>query len=414
MVFDILEAKQDRRTAWEELRKLNELVATEKRDFTPEEKEKWDKVDAEVTRLTGVIERQERLLAMKDAQGEKDDMSGIKPGQKDEREQKDADYEKVFREWLRGGTEVLSAEQRQLMQSKFVLPEVRQLGVATGAAGGFLVPQGFYDKIVESMRAYGGIRNSRCNVFKTTTGNQLPIPTLDDTANTGALITENTAITDLNPAYGQRILGAFMYTSRSVRVSFQLLQDSAFDIEGHLTNILGTRLGRITNNHFTLGTGSGQPQGVVTGSTVGVAAAAGNTTTVTYLNLVNLEHSVDPAYRNAAEFMFHDTTLRALKQLLDGQGRPLWLPGLAAREPDTLMGYRYVINQDVAQMAANARSILFGDFSNFYVRDVVDLQVLRLTERFAEALQVGFLAFSRHDAALLDTASVRHYQNSAT
>ena len=151
-----------------------------------------------------------------------------------------------------------------------------------------------------------------------------------------------------------------------------------------MAGAIGTRIGRITNAHFTTGTGSGQPRGVVTDASSGVVAAAGNTTAITYANLVALEHSLDPGYRRGAEFMFHDSTLKAIKQLLDTTGRPLWVPGVAVREPDTILGHRYVVNQDMAVMAANARSILFGDFSRFFVRDVQDVQIMRLTERYAD------------------------------
>lgn len=417
MIWNIIEAKQERHKLWEQMKALNETVASEKRELTAEEKVKWEKMDADLTRMTAEIERQERLLALKDGQVEQRGKHGeFKPDPEKGGQQPDleADYSKAFRAWLCGGAEALAPEQRQLMQSKFVAPETRQLGVGTGAAGGFLVPAGFYEQIVASMRAYGGIRNSRATVLATTTGNPLPIPTLDETGNTGMLIAENTQATELHPIYGQRTLGAFAYTSRVIRVSFQLLQDAAFNMEQHLADIMGTRLGRITNNHLTVGTGTGQPQGVQVGATSGVVAATGNTTTITYGNIVALEHSVDPAYRRGAEWMFHDTTLRTIKTMVDGQGRPLWIPGLAVREPDTILGYRYIINQDMPAMAANARSVLFGDFSRYFVRDVLDVQVLRLTERFADFLQVGFLAFSRHDGALVDPAAVRFYQNSAT
>lgn len=414
MIWDILEAKQDRRKLWEQMKQLNEQVAAEKRAMTAEEKAKWDAMQADLDVKTEAIERQERLLAAADKLADQRAAAGIKPGQEEEAAKKDEDHDKAFRAWLVNGNEGITPEQRSIMQSKYVAAEGRQLGVGTGAAGGFLVPQGFYQRIVASMRAFGGIRDSRSYIFSTASGNQLPIPTTDDTANTGQIIAENTQITTLAPTYAQRVLGAFMYTSRIILVSLQLLQDSAFNMEQHLADIMGTRLGRITNAHFTVGTGSAQPRGVVTDASSGVVAGAGNTTTITYANLVATEHSLDPAYRRGAEWMFHDNTLRALKQLVDGQSRPLWVPGIAVREPDTILGYRYVVNQDMAVMAANARSILFGDFSKFFVRDVLDVQVLRLVERYADFLQVGFLAISRHDCILTDTAAVRFYQNSAT
>jgi HK97 family phage major capsid protein len=204
-----------------------------------------------------------------------------------------------------------------------------------------------------------------------------------------------------------------------VKLSIQLLEDSAFDLETWLANKLGIRLARATNAHYTVGTGTAQPKGVVTAATSGKVGLVGQTTSVIYDDIMDMVHAVDPAYRAGAQWMFHDTTLKALKKIKDTQGRPLWLPtlsGLASATPDSLAGYPYVINQDMPVMAANAKSILFGDFANFYIRDVQDVKVMRLDERFADFLQVAFLAFQRTDANLIDagTHPIAYYANSAT
>jgi HK97 family phage major capsid protein len=181
-----------------------------------------------------------------------------------------------------------------------------------------------------------------------------------------------------------------------VRLSVQLLQDAAFDIESWLIKALATRIGRVTNRHFTIGNGTTQPEGIVTAAGAGVLDAS---LTIDYADLIALEHSVDDAYRANAEWMFHDTTLLTLKQMKAVEdGRPLWLPGLAVNAPDTILGYPYVINQAMPEAAAEEKGILFGDFSYYFIRDVMaDTRILRLEERFAEYLQVGFLMFFRTD-----------------
>jgi HK97 family phage major capsid protein len=112
--------------------------------------------------------------------------------------------------------------------------------------------------------------------------------------------------------------------------------------------------------------------------------------------------------------MMNDNSISKIKLLVDSQARPLWLPGLVDRAPDTILGSPYVINQDMASMTISAKSILFGDFSKYWIRDVRDFTLLRLDERFAEFLQVAFLAFARTDGDLLDagTKPIRGYQNS--
>ena len=149
---------------------------------------------------------------------------------------------------------------------------------------------------------------------------------------------------------------------------------------------------------------------------LGKTGTTGQTTSVIYDDLVDLTHSVDPAYRAGAKFMMNDSSLKVVRKLKDSQNRPLWEPSVQAGVPDSLLGFPVVTNQDVATMAANAKSILFGRLDKYKTRIVKDVTILRLVERFAENLQVAFLLFMRADGALLDagTNPVKYYANSAT
>ena len=161
---------------------------------------------------------------------------------------------------------------------------------------------------------------------------------------------------------------------------------------------LGERVARGTNTDFTIGiSSSGEPSGVATDAIVINTSG----TQITYDGLVKIEHRLDPAYRRIAttRWMFHDSVLRRIKQLTDSQGRLLWVPGMAAGEPDTILGYPYTINQDMATDATGSttKQILFGDFNHYVVRDVMDIELRRLDERFADTGAVGFFTLSRHD-----------------
>ena len=280
------------------------------------------------------------------------------------------------------------------------------------SAGGFLIQDEAMREIEVALLAYGAMRQVS-TIIRTDTGGPLPIPTVNDTTNVGALIGEGTTVGAQDVAFGQLVLDAWKYTSRSVLVSVELMQDSSINLPQLLGRLLGERLGRITNTHYTLGTGTGNPNGVVTAATF-VQAGTGSPTTITYANLIALYHSVDPAYRNNARFMMNDNTISKIKLMVDSQGRPLWLPGLVDRAPDTILGSPYTINQDMASMTTSAKSILFGDFSKYWIRDVRDFTLLRLDERYAEFLQVAFLAFMRTDGDLLNagTNPIKGYQNS--
>lgn len=320
--------------------------------------------------------------------------------------------------FIRYGMGALNTEQRTLMATRMasVPQELRAQSTAVDTAGGYVVPDGQMQAIVEARLFYGGMRQSRATTITTQTGANIPVPTDNDTTNTGALIGENTQQSQQDVTFGQKTLNAYMYTSKIILVSRQLLTDAGFPIQPYLTRKFGQRLGRIQNTHFTTGDAASKPEGVVTGSTSGVSGASGQTTSFIYNDFVNLEHSVDRDYRENAQYMTSDTGLKAIKLLKDGEGRPLWVPGLALRQPDSILGYNYIVNNDVAVPAASAKSLLFGDFSQYYIRDVAEIMVLRLDERYADSLQVGFLAFARSDGKLMDagTHPIKYFQHAAS
>jgi len=211
-------------------------------------------------------------------------------------------------------------------------------------------------------------------------------------------------------------LGAYTYRTPVLPISYEFLQDSAFN-ESTIIDAFAESLGRGVNAHLTTGTGSSQPQGIVTASASGKVGTTGQTVSVIYDDLVDLEHSIDPAYRaSGCKWMFHDNTLKVLKKIKDTTGLPLFVPAVSGPAVDTIMGYQFQINQDMPVMAANAKSMLFGRMDKYKTRIVRDVTMLRLTERYADYLQVGFIGFMRADGKLLDagTNPVKYYQNSAT
>lgn len=273
-----------------------------------------------------------------------------------------------------------------------------------GADGGYTVADEPMRALEDAMLQFGGMRQSRATVLRTSTGASLPIPTQNDTANKGSILNENTQTTTVTQlTFAQVVLGAFKYSSDIIKVSLEFLQDTSINAETFIAQKLGERIGRITNDHFTKGSNSSQPYGAAWAASLGKTVASA--TAITFQEVIDLEHSVDPAYRGSAEFMFADGTLAALKKLGDATGQWIWQPGLQTREPDRILGYGYVINQSMDTPAAGKHSMLFGDFSKYYIRDVMDVMVVRMNERFIDYGQIGFLAFSRHDGDLVDAGT---------
>lgn len=318
----------------------------------------------------------------------------------------------LFAKWLKGGDKALSAQDWADIRAT--------MSTTTGSEGGYTVQTDIAKTVADALKDFGGVR-SVATVIQTEMGNPMSFPTSNGTSEIGELIPENTSANDLDPVFGTVALNVFKFSSKVVAVPLELLMDSSVDIEAFVLKRITDRLGRVTNQMFTTGTGTAQPRGIVTASTLGVTGAAGQTTTITYEDLVDLVHSVDPAYRASSQcgFMLHDTTMREIRKLKDDTGRPVFLPGydgLAEAMPDTILGYPVTINQDMPVMAASAKSVLFGDMSRYYVRDVLQNTLHRFEDSaYAKKGQVGFLAWARSGGNLIDVGgAVKHYANSAT
>lgn len=289
---------------------------------------------------------------------------------------------------------------------------LRAAGASTGAAGGYTVPQGFRAKITETLKAYGGVRRL-AEVITTDDGATLPWPTNDDTSNVGAILTENTQATEQDVTFGQKQLTAYTYTSKIVRCSLQLAQDSATDIESWLARKLGQRIGRAQAAHFISGTGAGQPQGLITAATVGKTAAS--PTAFTYDELIDLMASVDAAYLVDGEpgvgWIMNQTTWAAVRKLKDSQNRPLVEPNLQTGKPTNLLGYEVVIDNGMAALTTGQKPIAFGNFrAGYVIRDVGAPEVRRLDERYMDFLQLGFIGWQRTDAAVQDASAFKVLQ----
>lgn len=388
-----------------------------------EAEQRHDAVMAKLEALDKKIKREERQLELENAEEERrrqnrpngrdgrapatDDPEGDEPTD----EQRQAEYREAFYAMLREGGDQsgLTAEQRTLLRRGFSENRVQIGGV--DASGGFTVPTTLAGFIQESMIDWGPMYDPGITTeIVTSSGNPFDIPTNNDTGNTAALLAEGANLTDDNSGdlvFGERNLGAFVYATPWLQIGFELLQDSAFNLEAFVGRKLGERLGRIANRLLTIGTGTAQPQGIVGASTQGLIAASA--TAIAADELINLQHSVNAAYRRSPScgWMFADTTLAAIRRLKDGQGNYLWQMGdVRVGAPDIILGKQYWVNDDVPAIAASLRSVLFGDMSAYITRKVGSPLIGTVRERFWP--KVGMAGLIRFDGELADTAAVRH------
>lgn len=293
------------------------------------------------------------------------------------------------------------------------------MSTTTGGEGGFTVPTEVAKMVIESLKAYGGMRDV-AKILPSDSGNAWNYPASDGTSEEGEIVGENAAASTGEISFTQVPLNPFKYSSKKIALPLELIQDSAIDVIAFVIDRLATRLGRITNKHYTIGTGTGQPWGIVNRASSGKVGTTGQTVTVTYDDLADLFYSVNRAYRRGASWSLADTSLRNVRKIKDTAGRPIFTPsyeaGITQDAPDLLMGKPININDDVPAMAANAKSILFGDHKQYTIRDVAGTTAIRRFDDSAFALngQVGFCGWQRTGGNLLDTAAVKFYQNSAT
>jgi HK97 family phage major capsid protein len=289
------------------------------------------------------------------------------------------------------------------------------MSTTTTTEGGYTVPSEVSSMVIDALKAYGGMRDV-AEIITTEGGNPWNFPTSDGTAETGEIVAENGAASGADITFGTVALNPFMYSSKKIALPWQLISDSAVDVVKFVVNRLSTRLGRITNTHYTTGDGSSKPYGLMARTSAGKTGTTGQTLTVIYDDLVDLKHSVNRAYRQNGKWMMNDLSVAIVSKIKDTTGQPIWQPAITAGAPDMLLGHPVVTNDDVAVMAANAKSIAFGDLSQYKIRDIANSVIMRRFDDSAFALngQVGFCGWFRTGGNLVDTAAVKHYANSAT
>ena len=406
--------EQMARIATEARSKLSEATDKTNEARAAEIEREFDAMMVEHDRLDGVAKRMEKVdAAVRASQGvdlskrpvaERTSVAAVDDGAK-------VDYRTAFYAMIaNGGIDGLDSEHRSVLQRA----EVRAQTAGTNSAGGYTVPVELAAFIEKAMIASGPMYDSNLfTVINTTSGNTFNIPTVNDTAVTAVAHTEGGTVTDdggKDVTFGQAVLGAYAFDTNWVRWSYELANDSILKMESLLGELLGERLGRIANSKLTTGSGSSDVEGIVTNSTLGKTAAA--VAAVTADEIIDLIHSVDPAYRSSPStaIMMNDSTLSAVRKLKDGQGNYLWQMGnYQAAVPQNILGYNVVVNQAMASQATGNKIMLFGDMAKFYVRKVGAPTLFVARERFAP--DYGILGYARFDGVLANTAAIKHLKN---
>lgn len=414
MSLDMIKKLTEARAAtWEKAKAHLDTVEKEGREFSGEADETWTKLNGD---MTGYDTRIAELDAVEVANASAEEMrtkyaSAPAAPPADEPKPTDAD---TLRKMARG--EIRDASGK--MAFEFMPPtaaEKRDLLKGTTTAGGFTVPTSFYAQLQEHMILNSAIRQTNVTVLNTASGESIQIPKTT-THPTAALIAEAATVTESDAVFGQITLDAFKY-GFSTQISSELEQDTGVDLMGYLARRGGEALGNASGAHFVTGDGTNKPKGVVVASTLGITGGAGVAGAFTADNLIDLMFSVIAPYRARGYWMMADASLGAVRKLKDGAGRYLFEPetGIAdAPNMGTVLGRPVVSDPNMAAIALGAKSVIFGDMSTYYIRDVAGVRVERSVDFAFQNDLVTWRFLLRTDGDLIDlSGSVKHFIGNA-
>jgi len=388
---------------------LDKRATAENRILSADEQEQFDKASAEFDNYSREIDRKSKLDTLVTLDAPDINVRELANQAVNATQQPNKpSYTDTFWRYIKHGGQELTREQRDLLRHF----ETRGDNIITTTTagttyGGYNIPEEFSGELYMSMKAFGGMLQAS-RIWNSVRGGVMNWPTLDDTSASGEWLTEGNAITINDMTFSRKQFNAYT-VGTLVKLSIEFLQDEDVSfVQSELVGLFGNRLGRTLNEAFTTGNGSNKPTGFVTDAASGVVAASGS---LTRDNLVDLIHSVDPAYRRgpSVAFMMNDSTLANIKKLAFGSAddRPLWQVSIREGEPDRLEGFPYVINQDMASIGTGNVSVAYGDWSKYIIRQVATPSIIRLDERYMDELTVGFIMYARYDGKLIDTAAIK-------
>lgn len=417
---EIVNRLRDRRlNVWNQAKEIADRAAEENRNFSPEEQGSWDALNGE---LDALDKRIKSALDTEQRAKEQEEAFNRLEGQPQKRggPQQNAGTEEL-RKFMKGepGSPRFFEVRPDVPVSDF-----RTLSKLTTGAGGNLVPTSFYNRLMAHLIEVSAILQAGATVLNTTSGENLQVP--KTTGHSSALLTaEAGTITASDPAFGMATLGAYKY-GVLIQVSRELIDDSGVDLEGYLAMQAGRALGNALGADLITANGSSKPTGILNNSTLGATGPTGvsgglGPTSATANSgadfLIDLFYSVIAPYRqsSACAWIVRDATMAVLRKIKDTTGQYIFQPSLVAGTPDTMIGKPIYTDPFVPAMATSAKSIVFGDISQYFVRLAGGVRFERSDEYAFNTDLVTFRALIRGDGVLVDqTGAVKHFVGAST
>lgn len=390
----ILEMREKRAKLWDATKNFLETHRLNDGTITDEDNAIYEKMEADVMALGKEIERLERQAAIDLELGQPVNVPVTeKPAPAQDQAKKgraSAEYNDAF--W-------------KAIRCKSVDHDVfNALQIGTDSEGGYLVPDEYQRTLIDALQEQNIFRQL-AHVITTTSGERkIPVVASHGTA---SWIDEEGSYPETDDAFNQVSIGSFKLATM-IKVSEELLNDSAFDVAAYIAREFARRIGAAEEEAFFTGNGTGKPTGILAatgGAQTGATAAS--TSAITMDEVMDLFYSLRAPYRRNAVFIMNDSTVKALRKIKTGTGEYLWQPSVKAGEPDTILNRPVYTSSFMPAIASAAKTILFGDLGYYWVADRQGRSFKRLNELYAPTGQVGFLSSERVDGKLILPEAVK-------
>lgn len=391
----ILDLRQKRANLWDETKKFLDNAKREGDVLSAEDAAKYEKMEADIVALgreIDILERQAELDKQLNAPVNTPVLGTPKTNRDTKTGRASDEYKNAF--W-------------QTMQNKYTYSVHDALQIGTDSEGGYLVPDEFENTLIDRLGEENFIRNLATIITSSNGDKKIPV-----VASHGAAvwIDEEGEYTEDDDVFATVTLGAHKLSS-IIKVSEELLNDSAFNLETYIAQEFARRMSAAEELAFISGDGSSKPTGLITSGETGVTAAS--SIAITADEIIDLYHSLRTPYRKNAVFIANDSTIKAIRKLKDGTGQYLWQPGLQAGQPDTILNHPVYTSSCMPEIAGGNKVMLFGDLSYYWIADRQGRSFQRLNELFAKNGQVGFRVFQRVDGKLTLPEAVKTLQMGA-
>ena len=373
--------------AFEEFKKVNDTRLAEieaKGTADPMTEQKLAKIEADLDKFENI--NQAITQQQKHAEGFEAKLNDIETMLKrpaNAMEAKEVDLSlKAWDSFMRKGQDNMAPE------------EVKALTVGTAATAGNLAPAEYVNELIKVISEISPVRSVAR--VRQTSNKEIEVPSKTATfaaawTAEGGSRTETTGYTTSLNTIPTHELYAL------VDISGALLEDSVFDLEAEMNTEFAEQFAKAEGAAFLTGNGTNKPTGILDGTTVASTTAAAAAAIATD-DLMDLVHGLQSEYARNAAFMLNRTTLGEILKLKDTAGQYIFQTGFSGQSglPNTILGHAYVEAVDMADIAASAKPVVFGDYRRGYmIVDRVALSVLRDPYSQASTGNVRYIARRR-------------------